>query len=202
MRISRLAPLALSVTLAASGCGGDELSLTEYVDQTQAMVARASEQADELYASPHGAVLAAEGAELESFAPQDLQPALEQIGVIEAEVLEAASQINPPEAVAEFHQLFFDNTYTRAREALAARAATAADWVELSASPEMDAYRAAVARDKQLCVDVQADLDATADRAEFADTPWIPGELKEIVDAVMGCAAFPENPEDMFRPPS
>ena len=202
MRLPRLAALALSVPLVVSSCGGDELSLTEYVAEVQALVADAREQAAELYASPHGAVLAAEGAALESFAPQDLQMALDEIGAIEVELLGAAAEIDPPEAVAEFHELFFDDTYTRAREALAARAATAANWVELSASPEMDAYRAAVARDKQLCVDIEADLDATADRAEFADTPWIPTELKEIVDAVLGCEAFPENPEDIFRPPS
>jgi hypothetical protein len=145
-------------------------------------------------------VLSAEGAELESFAPKDLQVGLDEIGVIEAALLESAANVDPPEAVAEFHQLFFDDTYTKAREALAARASTAADWVELSATPEMDAYRAAVARDKQLCVDVQADLDATAERAEFADTPWIPGELKEIVNAVLNCGAFPENPEDVSPP--
>ena len=45
------------------------------------------------------------------------------------------------------------------------------------------------------------DLDATAERAEFADAPWLPAELKEVVDAVLGCTVFPENPEDLYRPP-
>ena len=202
MRISRLAAMALSMTLAASACGGDDLSLTEYVDEVQALVAAAGEQAADLYASQEGGVLAAEGAELESFAPQDLKVALEGIGDIEAELLGKAAEIDPPSVVEEFHQLFFDDTYTKAREALAARAATATDWVELSATAEMEAYRAAVARDKQLCVDVQADLDATAERAEFADTPWLPAELKEVVDAVLGCGEFPDNPYDMFRAPN
>lgn len=200
MRLPRLVSIVVALTVLLSGCGGNEISLAEYVEHVQAMVARAGDQADQLYASPEGAVLAAEGAALEDFTPQDLQTALEGIGAIETELLETASEIEPPEVVAEFHQLFFDDTYTRAREALAARAATASDWVELSATSEMGAYRAAVARDKQLCVDVQADLDATAGRAEFVETPWIPGELKEIVDAVLGCPAFPENPEDLFRP--
>jgi hypothetical protein len=36
----------------------------------------------------------------------------------------------------------------------------------------------------------------------FADTPWIPGEMKEVVEAVLGCDLFPENPENIWRLPS
>jgi hypothetical protein len=65
----------------------------------------------------------------------------------------------------------------------------------------MAAYRTSVAADKQACVDIQAELDATAEREIFAETPWIPSDLKEVVEAALGCAAWPENPEDMYRPP-
>ena len=34
---------------------------------------------------------------------------------------------------------------------------------------------------------LQAKLDATAARGAYADTPWVPGELKEVVDAFLGC---------------
>jgi hypothetical protein len=65
----------------------------------------------------------------------------------------------------------------------------------------MAAYRTAVTIDRQACLDIQAELDATAARGVFADTPWIPGELKEVVETVLGCGTFPETPQDLYRPP-
>ena len=65
----------------------------------------------------------------------------------------------------------------------------------------MAAYRAAIAEGKQVCTGFQADLDATAERGVFTDTPWVPGELKEVVEAVLGCQWFPEHPEDVYRYP-
>ena len=65
----------------------------------------------------------------------------------------------------------------------------------------MEAYRAALARAKQWCIDLDARFDATAQREVFADTPWLPGEMKEVVEAVLGCEGYPEHPEDVYRPP-
>lgn len=201
MSALRTVLLAAVAALTLWGCGGGgELTLTEYVDRVEAMIADAGAAGEELFASPEGAVLAAEGAALDEYTPQDLEVALLRIGEIEEEFLDEADDIEPPPSVADFHELYFDDTFTKAREALAARAATAADWVELSATDEMAAYRAAVARDKQVCLDAQADLDATAQRGAFADNPWVPGRLKEIIDAALGCSAFPEDPATMFNP--
>jgi hypothetical protein len=94
----------------------------------------------------------------------------------------------------------FDTRFASAREALAARAGAAADWEELSETTEMADYRAAVVMDKQTCIEFQGELDATAQRGVFADATWIPAELKEVVEAALGCASFPENPEDLYRP--
>jgi hypothetical protein len=186
-----------------AACGGGEMSLTEYVDRLNAIVDRASQQYYALVASPRGAVLVAEGAHLNDFTPQDLQAALEQVNEIEAEVMEATAAIEPPEQVADLHSLWFDSdgNSTSIGEALVARAGTAANWEELSKSTEMAAYRTAIARGKQVCTNFQTKLDATEERGVFADTPWIPGELREVVDAVLGCASWPEHPEDMYRPP-
>jgi len=187
--------------LMVTACGGGEMSLTEYVERLQAIMDRAIQQGEELVASPQGAVIAAEPEELSDFTPQDLQKALERIREIEFESQEAATAIEPPEELADLHNLFFDTRFATARDSLAARAATAATWEELSETPEMAAYRTAVTVDKQACLDIQAELDATVERGVFADTPWIPGELKEVVETVLGCASFPENPEDLYRPP-
>ncbi len=193
----------ICLVLAVSGCSSSELSLTEYVDRLNAINGAGLQQYLELLGSPQGQVLVAEGAQIDDFTPQDLQAALRAVIGIAVEVKEAADAIDPPDQVADFHHRLFDDQFTFYEEALAARAGTAADWEELSESPEMTDYRAAMAEDKQACLDFQAELDGTADRGVFADTPWIPGELKEIVDVVLGCASFPENVEDLYRyPPS
>lgn len=198
----RFAAFALCAIVLLAACGGEELTLTEYVERLQTMVAEASEQAEALYASPQGAVLVAEGDQLTEFTPQDLQTGLQRFGEIDVEVHEAVAAIEPPAAVADLHRLLFDPTYTTALEALAARAGTAATWEELSETPEMAEYRAAVARAKQGYIDIQAQLDATVERAVFADTPWLPAELSEVIEAVLGCSVFPEDPEDLYRPPA
>ncbi len=188
------------LVLTVSGCGGGEVSLTEYVDQLNAINRRGLEQYLELLASPQGDVLvAAEAAQITDFTPQDLQVGLEGVIEIAVEVKEAADAIEPPEQVADLHHRLFDDKFTFFEEALAARAGTAANWEELSESPEMEAFRAAIAEDKQACIDFQAELDATADRGVFADNPWFPAEMKEIVRAVLNCEFVPEIPEDLYR---
>ncbi len=192
----------LAAIVVMGGCGSGEMSMAEYVDRFNDIAEMASRQYQEFAASPQGRVLVTEREQLSEFTPQDLQAGLERIGRIEREVLEAAAGINPPEQVAEFHSFYFAlSPFTAAREALAARAGTAADWEELSATPEMAAYRAAIADDKGTCNDFAATIDETSDRAVFGDTPGFPSELTEAVEAVFGCASYPEHPEDVYRPP-
>ncbi len=194
----RFVLFTLCLTSLLWGCSGGDMSLTEYVDRVNAINDRAMGQYEVLIAGPRGGVLVAEGSQLADFTPQDLQVALERMAEVQAEALESAATIEPPEQIAEYHSLFFVRLPI---EALAARAGTTAGWEELSDSAEMAAYRAALVADQQVCFDFQAALDATAERGIFADTPWIPGELKEIVEVALGCAAYPEHPEDLYRPP-
>jgi hypothetical protein len=37
------------------------------------------------------------------------------------------------------------------------------------------------------CQARQAEFDATADREVFADSPWVPSELQEVVTVLFGC---------------
>ena len=174
------------------------MSLTEYTEHINAVEVRASEQ---------GKALADEADDIGDFTPQDLQAVLEQARVIRLEVEEGVDEIKPPEQIADIHDLVFDwhTEFITIEEALAARAATTphtdAGWTALSDSPEMATYRAAIAEGKRVCVDFQGRLDATEQRGVFVDTPWIPGEMKEVVERVLGCVWFPENPEDVYRYP-
>jgi hypothetical protein len=203
MRVRRVW-IGVVLVLAVGGCGGGEMTLTEYVERLNGIVERARQQYEVLVADEQGAVLVAEGVQLTDFTPHDLQAALEQLRKIEAEVEEAVGAIDPPEQVAELHNFWFDfdRNFIPAQEEMAARAGTAADWEELSESPEMAAYRAALAEDKRWCIDFQAKLDATEERGIFAETPWIPGDLKEVVQVVLGCQGYPAHPEDVYRPPT
>jgi len=199
---------ALSVMLLLVGCSGGEVSLTEYLDRINAIFERGMEQYEALATSPAGHVLivgqgshlgiADQGVQLTDFTTRDLQIALEQVAEIQAEALATAAGIEPPEQIADLHQLYFRELPIAE---LAARAGTATDWYELSESAEMATYRAALAADNQVCTDFQSKLDATADRGVFADTPWIPGELKETVNYALGCDSLPQNPENAYRPP-
>lgn len=200
MAVGRFVSRVAGVALVVSACGGGELSLSAYVEELTAIMQEAIEQGEELTASGAGAVLVAEGAQLDEFSPQDLQAALEDVEEIEQQVRAAADAIEPPEALADLHRLMFDTRFATALEPLAARAGTAATWDELSETTEMAVYREAVSVDKQACLDIQAELDATAERGIFADTPWMPSELKEVIDVLVGCAAFPDNPQDLYRP--
>jgi hypothetical protein len=168
------------------------MSLSEYVDEMNAIGARIAQQSEVVFA------------EAEQIAtPSDVNAMMERVQLLRIEVLEGFEGLDPPEQVAELHHLISDwmAKIIVAEEALAARASAVADWDEFSQSGEMAAYRAALVGGKTVCTDFQAKLDATAARGVFVDTPWIPGELKEVVDAALGCESFPENPEDVYRQP-
>jgi hypothetical protein len=189
----------LFLALVLLGCSGGELSLTEYVDQINASAEPASRR---------GAELLAEAAAVEDFTPQVLQAGLERgLREIRIPLQEAVEDIDAPDQVVDLHDLMWQwhADFITVEAALAARAGeaadTPADWEALSNSPEMAAYREALATGKQVCAEFQSVLDATEARGAFSETPWIPGELKEIVDAVLGCEYFPEDPQDVYRYP-
>ena len=205
---NRLIAPALCVALLVGACGGGEMSLNEYVERVDEVFQQGIGQYEVLVATPEGQVLlvgqgdhmgfSGEGAQLSDFTPQDLHVALERVSEMQAEALEAAAAIDPPEQIADLHSLFFRELPI---SELAARAGTAADWDELSESPEMAAYRIALAADNQVCAEFQAKLDATAERGTFADAPWVPSKLQEIVDYGLGCGSLPTHPQDAYRPP-
>jgi hypothetical protein len=179
------------------------MTLTEYVDSLNSAVDTARGEYESLVTSPEGAVLIANGEQLAEYTPQDLQAALGAIREIEVGVEESVGAIQPPEEVADIHNFWFnfDSNFVPAQEALEARAGTAADWDELSESPEMAAYRTALAEDKRVCAEFEALLSTPEEEHEnLTDVPWIPIEMKQIVEAVLGCEGYPEHPEDVYRP--
>lgn len=181
----------LGVGLLLSGCGGGGLTLTEYVDRLNAINDRTVPQAEALISELERATT-----------PGEAGATMERMMALRIESVEATEALDPSEPIADLHELLLDweKRLIPIEESFAARAGAVSGWEEFFESVEVEAYRAALVEGKQVCTEFQARLDATADRGVFADTPWIPAALSEVVDARLGCDLFPEDPESVFRP--
>lgn len=78
------------------------------------------------------------------------------------------------------------------------RAGSGGSWDEVLQSGGFQTYESTLVGGAGAYREFQATLDATADRGVFADTPWIPGEMKQIADVVIGCGAIPECLDEVF----
>ena len=167
----------LAVLLAR--CGGGRLSLTEYAETLEAIASELSEQLEV------GDVRMSTGTPTVEDAREVLTDAVD----VRAEFQEALTALDPPDDVADLHADLVDlhAQIISAQEAFAARTETATGLEELEQSAEAQAYRAMVAESVSVCEEFQARIDATADRDVFVDTPWIPADLKEVVEATFGC---------------
>lgn len=199
MDLRRPISIALATLLLLAGCSDEEQSLTEYVDQIN-VAARA--------ASARGADLIDQTQQIADFTPQDVTTIHERaLREIRIPLQEAVDAVDPPGQVEDLHRLLWDwhARFIEIEEEMAAAAAdiddTDAGWTAFSNSPEMAAYRAALAEGKAVCNDFQSELDATAARGVFADTPWLPRELKETVTAALGCESFPDDPQSVYLYP-
>ena len=181
----------LGLGLLLFGCGEGGLTLTEYVDRLNAINDNVVPQADVLISELEGAS-----------SPGEAGAAMEGMMALRVESVEATEALAPPEPIADLHELTLDweKRLILIEESFAARAATTSGWEEFFESDEVEAYRAALVEGKQVCTEFQATLDATADRGAFADTPWIPAELSEVVKVRLGCDLFPEDPASVFTP--
>ena len=193
----RYVALALCFALVVAACGGDELSLTEYVELTNDAVALAEERATQFRR---------EGVLAEDSTPRQVEDGLVRLlEEIRIPLQEAADAMDPPQQVAELHMLLwswhasFIGVETTLAERVGATSDTEAGWALFSDSPEVAAYRASLAEGRQLCIDLQAHLDETEARGAFEDVPWLPSEMKEVVNIAVGCEGFPDDPQGVYR---
>lgn len=175
---SGLAVGCLMVMLVGCGSGG-ELSLTEYAESLEALT---STLIDELAVAD--ARMPAGTSTID-----DARDVLAMGLAIRTEFHDALVDLNPPELVADLHADLVDldaRTLTAQTE-LAARAEASTTLEELQQSVEFTAYGDTQISAISVCRDLQATLDATASRGAFAETPWIPDEIKEVVEVTFGC---------------
>ena len=197
--MQRSVPFLLGIALLLGGCGGGEMSMTEYGERMDAAATEASQRAEELFAD---AVWTANAT------PRQLQALLERgLREIRIPLQETVDAIDPPAQITDLHDLMWDwhSDFISVEEALVARVGETGNsiegWTALSDSPEVAAYRSAIGEGKQICDGFQERLDATASADDLADTPWIPSEMKEVVEAALGCQWFPEDPGEVYRYP-
>jgi hypothetical protein len=198
MRLSKQVLFVPAMLLALTACGSNELSLAEYMEGIDAAATVAGQGGDELFAEAAGMV---------DVTPAELQAFLERGREVRVPLQEAVDELSPPEELADLHDLMWDwhAEFITVEQAVAARVGetedTAAGWEALSDSPELEAYRAALAEGRRLCTGFQAELDAISDIGGFSDAPWMPGELRGVVETALGCQFFPDRPEDVYRYP-
>jgi hypothetical protein len=109
-------------------------------------------------------------------------------------------ELDPPEALADLHDVLADwiTSLRQAGTALADRAGSGGTWSALLQSAEYQAYESTLIGGAAVCNEFQAELDATEARGAFADSPWVPGEMKEVADAIIGCDTIPEDLDPVF----
>lgn len=173
---------ALLVSLSAlTACGGDS-SLSEYAAELESAVGEMNGRLDELDAE------LSENADLEEvrrYANERVAARYAFVGVL--------GELEPPSEVSDLHGA--------AREVmgrLADAESALADYVnnldsamgvdDLWGTPLGVAARTADEESIELCLAAQEKLD-TRERSKFADVPWIPPELKEVVQVAFGCIA-------------
>jgi hypothetical protein len=108
------------------------------------------------------------------------------------EALEGLQALDPPSEITELHRTGLDlfTRLTTAEEALALRVAsfeTATEPGQWWNTAEGDTVRAVDEEIDAFCRIFQARYDATIERTGLADVPWIPPEMKEVVQIDIGC---------------
>ena len=172
-----------SAIIGLASCGGGALSLPDSVAQMNAIAAEGRARAGALYV---------EYQQIPEPTVADASALLGRELVIRSDLQTALTTIQAPDEIAHLHTRMVDwhAAVIEAERKLGARAAQASNWNELTGSDESRAYDELIAEGLSACGELQAELDSMAEsRGAFADNPWIPTDLKNVVNAVLGCDA-------------
>ena len=177
-RLVRRALASACIVFVFAACGGGTLSLTEYSELFQSASFAMTDEFDVLEAQWASATTVEDGKEI-----------LDRAVAIRTDLQNSLTDLDPPKALDDFHGDLVEllGRILTVQEAWAVRAETAGSLDELRESSEALAYWDLDAEMVPLCLEFQSRLDATAEREIFAEVPWVPGEMKEVVSLVVGC---------------
>ena len=108
------------------------------------------------------------------------------------EFLDAFTSLDPPDEVEDLHATALDivTRLTSAESDLADLVAAAQTFDEARqvwTTPQGGVFEALDEEAQAMCAAAQRSLNATEDRDAFADTPWIPAEMKDVVEVTFRC---------------
>jgi len=174
--------VAICLVILLSGCGSGELALGEYADELEVLVTTMNRKITVLDSDLESEPLTVEGT----------QNYFEEKIAARDELLEGFRAIEPPDEAADMHAAALDilAKLTNAERTLAQQADEIETADELSELWNTQAGLALGAVDDEaraFCETAQAQFDSTTDRAAVFEGPWIPSELKEVVQVFFGC---------------
>jgi hypothetical protein len=178
VELVRRALASACIVFVVAACGGGTLSLTEYGESFQSSRFAMAAEFDVLEAQWASLATVEDGKEL-----------LDKAVAIRRDLQDSLTALDPPKALADFHGDLVEHLgrILAVQKAWAVRAETAGSLEELLGSSEALAYWELDAQMIPLCLELQSTLDETAEREIFAEVPWLPGDLKEVVSVVVGC---------------
>lgn len=170
------------LALVITACGGGRLSLSEYNVQGTALVTVMEERIYTLDAEWDSQTQTVERAR--SYWDRRLEARVE--------ALEGLQALDPPDEITELHETGLDlfSRLTDAEKALAIRVASFETVTERDQWWDTTEGRAVRAVDEEIdafCHVFQVAYDATIERVILSDVPWIPSEMKEVVQIDIGC---------------
>ena len=173
---------ATCLALVVASCGGSELALNEYAEAVEGLTTTMYRTLDNLTLEET----------FEAPTVEEIQAVYSEVAVAFHGLLDGLQVLEPPEEVAELHAaaLGMAIRLTAAGDVFAQRTEdveTPDELILLFDSPEAQAVVAAREEMVAFCQERQAEFDATADREVFADVPWIPSEMQEVVLVAFGC---------------
>ncbi len=175
-----LAGVGLAIVVAA--CGGP-MSETEYVEGLNALVVTVASDLEAPFVA-YEQIADPTLAEFVAFVDQEI--------AVEYAVRQGFEALDPPDSIADVHQVMADGLarLLAAAEGLVAVAGTVSSLEEVEQTPEFAEYQAAHADPDGICRDVEAKLDDLAATSEaLTDIPWMP-TLRLTVEVALGCGEF------------
>lgn len=174
--------IVICLALLVVGCGDSEPTMSEYATEVERLLLTMNGEIDALDAEIAGQTSTLE--DVREFWGAKL--------AARREFVEGLESVEPPEEAVEMHKsaLGIIKRLTAVDEAVAELVGTMESDAELATlleSPEFLATEVVDAEAIAMCQAAQGDFDATADGDVFADVPWIPSELREVVIVFFGC---------------
>lgn len=173
--------LAACLVLLATACGSGS-SASEYADNLDAWAKDVDSRLD------------AGWAEYTSQPPtiDGTRDYLDSRVALYVEAIDTYAALEPPADLTELDAAISDwldslLAAERERAALAATIEDPAAMAQLFEGPATQAVLDAEASGVLVCHAAQEEFDATGERGELSDLPWIPPEMREVVSIALGC---------------